>query len=144
MIRGWLLVAALQAPADPGHLALAQQARSSFATGVFDSLFSSRQVIRLETTGGAIGPPVRGSLAATLLRSRTRRQRTVAVSVVRNAAVEGRLGFVELRRVFRVAGAQETRRERILLATVLDADRWRVTEILFLEGQPDRDQPARD
>jgi hypothetical protein len=139
MIPVCLFLAALQAPADPAHLSLAEQARSSFVTGRFDSLFSSRQAIRLETAGGAIGPPVRGPLAATLLRNRSRRQRTVSVTVVRNTAVEGRLGFVELRRVFRVAGAQETRRERILVATALDSDRWRVTEVLFLDWHPDGD-----
>jgi len=124
----------------PGLDALAVVARDAFLRRDFGVLFDRRGTVRLTVPGLSVAPNVRGPAATAILETLTRRDGNRRVSVVRAALVEGRHGYIELSQEFQLTGTQHLQRDRILLSTALDADGWRVTEVLIVDAAG-RDRP---
>ncbi len=113
---------------------IANRAREAFLSRDFSRLLNARETVRLALPRHPVMPVVRGAAAGAILESHASRTEDQDVSVVRSALVEGRHGYVELSRRFRVIGTQEPQRDRVLLSAVLRSGTWQITEILIVEA----------
>jgi len=123
---------AAQAPA-PDLAPVAEAARTAFLNHRFEQLLRGGESIRLRLPGAEAGAPVRWQVAVASLEGYTRRDQDLEVSVHRAAEVAEGIGYVELRRRFRVRGVGsqdgEAQVQRVLLGVRYFNGGWRVVEV---------------
>jgi hypothetical protein len=125
-----VLVAAGSATAqDPDLGPVAELARKAFLEHRFDRLFEDGTSVRLRLPDQPGGPPVGRSVAVAALEVFARGFAEIDVAVLGAAVLEDRLGYVELRRRFRLNGVGEEQDQRILLSVRFGDSAWRVVEV---------------
>jgi hypothetical protein len=131
-----VIIMVVAGPQPPSLDGLASGARQAFLSRDFGRLIETRAVVRLALPRHPVMPVVRGAAAAAILGAHASRTTDEDVSIVRSAVVEGRHGYVELSRRFRLVGTQQLQRARVLLGAVLRDGAWQVTDVLVVEAPP--------
>lgn len=123
------LSAAVAQEADLGPVA--DLARDAFRDHRFKRLLEGGESVRLRLPGSPAGAPVRWEVAVAALEAFTRRFDEIEMTVLGAAIVEEGLGYIELRRRFRVRGAGDATLEthRILLSVRRTGEGWQVVEV---------------
>ncbi|MEZ4588890.1 MAG: hypothetical protein R2909_21160 [Gemmatimonadales bacterium] len=129
LLTGWPLSAAAAQDADLGPVA--DLARDAFREHRFKRLLEGGESVRLRLPGSPAGAPVRWEVAVAALESFTRRFDEIELTVLGAAIVEEGLGYIELRRRFRVRGMGDDTHEthRILLSVRKTGEGWQVVEV---------------
>lgn len=110
---------------------VAEIARDAFREHRFEALLEGGESVRLRLPGSTAGAPVRWEVAVASLEAYTRRFEEVETTILGAAIVEAGLGYIELRRRFRVRGLGEDALEtqRILLSVRKAGEGWQVVEV---------------
>jgi len=110
---------------------VAEIARDAFRAHRFKTLLEGGESVRLRLPGTTAGAPVRWEVAVASLEAYTRRFDEVELTILGAAIVEDGLGYIELRRRFRVRGLGDDTLEtqRILLSVRRAGQTWQVVEV---------------
>lgn len=108
---------------------LARVAREAIARRDLAALVRGSVQLRLQLPGAEPSAALGGPQAAAALAAFLRRDRDAGVTVAAFGVSGGGMGFVELDRRYRMAGSEEVRTHRLLLAYRWSGRGWELLEI---------------
>ena len=130
---GAVLLASQARAQEPPLQAAAAGVRAAWLAHDVGGVVASGPEILVQLPGADPAPAVGRAQAAALLRSFLAGGKDIEVTVRSARQIQPGVGYVELRRRFRVTGTQELRSQRVLLGYRLTGARWELAELRVVE-----------